>query len=93
MPCRFESGPGHQFFRGLSRALGAAGKRVGSGDPSRFLQQSRLPPFECINPVRDSGDGRSTTLWLAQDRGFVPLRIVQKEADGETVEMRITSLR
>ncbi|MEO8161382.1 MAG: DUF3108 domain-containing protein [Arenimonas sp.] len=45
-----------------------------------------------VERIRDSGDGRSTTLWLAQDRNFVPLRILQKEASGESIDMRITSL-
>jgi len=45
-----------------------------------------------VERVRDSGGGRSTTLWLAQDKGYVPLRILQKEPDGETIDMRITSL-
>jgi len=46
-----------------------------------------------VERVRDSGGGRTTTLWLARDRGFVPLRLVQKEPDGETIEMRILTLR
>ena len=46
-----------------------------------------------VERVRESGGGRSTTLWLAQDRGYVPVRILQKEPDGETIDMRITSLR
>lgn len=46
-----------------------------------------------VERVRKSGNGRSTTLWLAQDRGYVPLRILQKEPDGETIDMRIISLR
>ena len=45
-----------------------------------------------VERVRAGGGGRSTTLWLAQDRGYVPLRILQKEPDGETIDMRITSL-
>jgi hypothetical protein len=46
-----------------------------------------------VDRVRESGGGRSTTLWLAQDRGYVPLRILQKEPDGETIDMRIVSLK
>ena len=46
-----------------------------------------------VDRVRESGGGRSTTLWLAQDKGYVPLRILQKEPNGETIDMRITSLR
>jgi hypothetical protein len=46
-----------------------------------------------VERVRESGGGRRTTLWLAQDRGYVPLRILQTEPDGETIDMQITSLR
>jgi hypothetical protein len=46
-----------------------------------------------VERVRESGGGRSTTMWLAQDRNFIPIRVLQKEPDGETIEMRITSLR
>jgi hypothetical protein len=45
-----------------------------------------------VERIRSSGNGRSTTMWLAQDRGYVPLRILQKEPDGESIDMRITSL-
>ena len=46
-----------------------------------------------VDRIRSDDSGRRTTLWLAQDHGYVPLRILQKEADGETIDMRITSLR
>ena len=46
-----------------------------------------------VERIRSDGSGRITVLWLAQDRGYVPLRILQKEPDGETIDMRITSLR
>jgi Protein of unknown function (DUF3108) len=46
-----------------------------------------------LERIRDSGDGRTTTLWLGADRGFVPLKIVQTEANGETIEMRATAIR
>jgi hypothetical protein len=46
-----------------------------------------------VERVRASGGGRSTVMWLAQDHGFVPLRMLQTEPDGETIEMRITSLK
>ena len=46
-----------------------------------------------VERVRESGGGRSTTMWLAQDHGYVPLRILQKEPDGGTIDLRITSLR
>ena len=46
-----------------------------------------------VERIRESSNGRSTTLWLAPRRGFVPVRMLQKEPDGETIEMRILSLR
>jgi hypothetical protein len=46
-----------------------------------------------VERIRETAGGRSTTLWLAQDRNYVPLRILQKEPDGETIDMRIISLR
>lgn len=46
-----------------------------------------------VERIRDTGNGRTTTLWLGTERNFVPLRMLQKEPDGETIEMRITSLR
>ena len=36
--------------------------------------------------------GRVTTTWLGMDNGFVPVRVVQSEPDGETFEMRLVSL-
>ena len=46
-----------------------------------------------VERIRESANGRSTTLWMGQDKHFVPLRIEQKEPDGQSIEMRILSLR
>ncbi len=46
-----------------------------------------------VERIRESSNGRTTTLWLGQDRNYIPLRMLQKEPDGETIEMRITSIR
>ncbi len=46
-----------------------------------------------VDRIRDDDSGRKTTLWLATGRGFVPLRLIQSEDNGETIELRITSLR
>lgn len=46
-----------------------------------------------VERIRESANGRSTTLWMGQDKNFVPLRIEQKEPDGQSIEMRIVSLR
>ena len=46
-----------------------------------------------VERVRDSGDGRTTQFWLAAGHGYVPVRMLQKEPDGESIEMRIVSLQ
>ena len=46
-----------------------------------------------VERIRETSNGRTTTLWLGQDRNFVPLRMLQKEPDGETIEMRVLSIR
>lgn len=43
-----------------------------------------------IERIRDSADGKSTTIWFDSERGFIPLQIVQTEADGERLELRIS---
>ncbi|MFA6987102.1 MAG: DUF3108 domain-containing protein [Arenimonas sp.] len=45
-----------------------------------------------VERIRESANGRSTTLWLGQDKKFIPLQILQKEPDGESIEMRIISI-
>ena len=46
-----------------------------------------------VERIRESGNGRTTTLWLGTDMNFVPLRVLQREPDGETIEMRVVSVR
>jgi hypothetical protein len=46
-----------------------------------------------VERIRETGNGRTTTLWLGRDKNYVPLKILQKEPDGETIEMRIVSIR
>lgn len=46
-----------------------------------------------VDRVRDSGDGRSTQFWLSARHNYVPVRMLQKEPDGESIEMRIISLQ
>jgi hypothetical protein len=41
-----------------------------------------------VDRVREN-PGRTTTSWLAPSLGWLPVRIVQREADGETIEMRL----
>lgn len=40
-----------------------------------------------------AGGGRATRVWFARERGWLPLRIQQVEADGETLDLRITAVR
>ncbi len=42
-----------------------------------------------IERVRDSDDGKETKLWLARERNWLPLRILQRDGDGELIDMRI----
>lgn len=46
-----------------------------------------------VERIRDGDSGRITKLWFARERGWLPLRIKQYEADGETLDMRITAIR
>jgi hypothetical protein len=46
-----------------------------------------------MDRVRESGDGRTTQFWMAAAHGYVPVRMLQKEPDGESIEMRILSLQ
>lgn len=46
-----------------------------------------------VERVRESSEGRVTRIWFARERGWLPLRIEQVEADGETLDMRITAIR
>lgn len=46
-----------------------------------------------VQRVRSADDGRITKLWFARKHGWLPLRIKQYEADGETLDLRITGIR
>jgi len=46
-----------------------------------------------VERIRDDDSGRITKIWFARERGWLPLRIKQYEADGETLDMRITAIR
>lgn len=43
--------------------------------------------------VRDSAGGRATVSWFGLDNGFVPVKIVQTEPNGEVLEMGLVALR
>ncbi len=46
-----------------------------------------------VQRIRENANGKATTLWLALDRQFIPLRIEQIEGNGDTIEMRIETQR
>lgn len=46
-----------------------------------------------VERIREAGSGRVTKIWFARERGWLPLRIKQYEADGETLDMRIIAIR
>jgi hypothetical protein len=43
--------------------------------------------------MRESANGRVTASWLGLDNGFVPVRVVQTEPNGEVYEMELVSLK
>jgi hypothetical protein len=45
-----------------------------------------------VERIRDNADGRSTTLWFGVDQGFIPLRMEQREPNGDSIDMRISHL-
>ena len=47
---------------------------------------------ERIERVRQKNPGRTTTSWLAPDLGYLPVRLLQREPDGDTIEMRLVKL-
>lgn len=59
--------------------------QIGSVEP---VPQSNEKGWR-IERIRESADGRSTTLWLDQDQGHLPLRIEQREDDGSSLELRL----
>jgi hypothetical protein len=45
-----------------------------------------------IERVREN-PGRTTTSWLAPSEGYVPVRILHRESDGESFELRLVRLQ
>lgn len=45
-----------------------------------------------VERIRDNADGRSTTLWFGVDKGFIPLRMEQREPNGERIDMKISRI-
>ncbi|MEO8002177.1 MAG: DUF3108 domain-containing protein [Arenimonas sp.] len=45
-----------------------------------------------VQRIRENANGKTTTLWLAPNKQFIPLRIEQKEGNGDVIEMRISKI-
>ena len=45
-----------------------------------------------VERVRDDTRGRSTINWFGIEQGFLPVRVLQTEPDGDSFEMRLISL-
>jgi len=45
-----------------------------------------------VERIRDNADGRSTTLWFGVDKDFIPLRMQQREPNGENIDMKISRI-
>jgi hypothetical protein len=45
-----------------------------------------------VERIRDI-PGRVTTTWFAAELGYMPVRIEQREPDGDVIEMRLSRTR
>ncbi|MBS7456732.1 DUF3108 domain-containing protein [Coralloluteibacterium stylophorae] len=45
-----------------------------------------------VERIREGDSGRTTTIWLDPARDYLPVRTVQREKDGETIEMRLVGV-
>lgn len=71
--------------------LGTQRYRVGKQDITR-VPAGALRTVNVVR-MRDSANGRVTASWLGMDNGFVPVRVVQTEPNGEVYEMELVSLK
>ena len=46
-----------------------------------------------VERERTDARGRKTTSWLGVEQGYIPVRILQTESDGDSFEMRLVSLK
>lgn len=46
-----------------------------------------------VERVRREARGRTTTSWLGIEQGYLPVRVLQREPDGDSFEMRLISLQ
>jgi Protein of unknown function (DUF3108) len=46
-----------------------------------------------VDRVRESSNGKSTSIWFASDRNFVPVMFQQLDENGDDIEMRILAVK
>ena len=46
-----------------------------------------------LDRVRESSNGKSTSIWFAADRNFVPVLFQQLDENGDDIEMRILAIK
>lgn len=46
-----------------------------------------------VERVRDANAGRTTSTWFGIDHGYIPVRVLQHESDGDSMELRLLSMR
>jgi hypothetical protein len=47
---------------------------------------------ERIERVREKNPGRTTTSWLAKEFDYLPVKLLQREPNGDTIEMRLVQM-
>lgn len=45
-----------------------------------------------VERERTDARGRKTTSWLGIEQGYIPVRVLQTEADGDSIEMRLVAV-
>lgn len=62
------------------------------GEDTIATEAGRLRTLK-LERVRSGERARSTTSWHGIDQDFLPVRVLQREPDGDTFEMRLVSLQ
>jgi hypothetical protein len=76
---------------GRRQAEGRATVSIASA-AARTSKRRRQLPSRAHRARPPEEPGRTTTSWLAPELGWVPVKVLQREPDGETMEMRLTKL-
>ncbi len=46
-----------------------------------------------VDRIRESNDGKTTRIWFAVDKNYMPVLIQQNDENGDDIEMRITAIK